>query len=211
MSRWEDFRRQICAGLSMGIAGIPWWTTDIGGFHDGWPEKPEFRELFIRWFQWGCYCPVMRLHGDRKPVENVYRRDGTAVLPSGADNEVWSYGEEAYPILVKYMKRREELRDYIRETMRQAHEAGTPVMRAMFYAFPEDAACAELKDQYMFGDRYLVAPVLEPGATPPPGGGGEGGGGARPRGAGGPGGGGRRALTRKRPATSGMTTCSSSG
>ncbi len=164
MSRWEDFRRQICAGLSMGVAGIPWWTTDIGGFHDGWPEKPEFRELFIRWFEWGCYCPVMRLHGDRKPVENVYRRDGTAVLPSGADNEVWSYGEEAYPILVKYMKRREELRDYIREAMRQAHERGTPVMRAMFYAFPEDPACADMKDQYMFGDRYLVAPVLEAGA-----------------------------------------------
>ena len=164
MSRWEDFRRQICAGLSMGIAGIPWWTTDIGGFHDGWPEKPEFRELFVRWFEWGCYCPVMRLHGDRRPAQPVYRKDGTPVLPSGADNEVWSYGEEAYPILVKYMKRREELRDYIREAMRQAHEDGTPVMRAMFYAFPEDEACAGIRDQYMFGDKYLVAPVLEPGA-----------------------------------------------
>lgn len=164
MSRWEDFRRQICAGLSMGVAGIPWWTTDIGGFHDGWPEDPAFRELFIRWFQWGCYCPVMRLHGDRKPVERVYRQDGTEVLPSGAANEVWSYGEEAYPILVKYMKRREELRDYTRELMRQAHEQGIPLMRAMFYVFPEDPVCAGLKDQYMFGDLYLVAPVLEPGA-----------------------------------------------
>ncbi len=164
MSRWEDFRRQICAGLSMGIAGIPWWTTDIGGFHDGWPERPEFRELFIRWFQWGCYCPVMRLHGDRKPSEKVLRKDGTEALPSGTDNEVWSYGEEAYPILVKYMKRREELRDYVRGLMREAHEAGTPVMRAMFYVFPQDAACAGIKDQYMFGDRYLVAPVLQAGA-----------------------------------------------
>ena len=164
MSRWEDFRRQICAGLSMGVAGIPWWTTDIGGFHDGWPEDPAFRELFIRWFQWGCYCPVMRLHGDRKPVERVYRQDGTEVLPSGAANEVWSYGEEAYPVLVKYMKRREELRDYTRELMRQAHEQGIPLMRAMFYVFPEDPVCADLKDQYMFGDLYLVAPVLEPGA-----------------------------------------------
>ena len=163
MSRWEDFRRQICAGLSMGIAGIPWWTTDIGGFHDGWPEKPEFRELFIRWFQWGCYCPVMRLHGDRKPVERVFRKDGAEVLASGADNEVWSYGEEAYPILVKYMKRREALRDYTREVMREAHEQGKPVMRAMFYEFPEDPECADIADQYMFGSRYLVAPVLNPG------------------------------------------------
>ena len=164
MSRWEDFRRQICAGLSMGVAGIPWWTTDIGGFHDGWPENPEFRELFIRWFEWGCYCPVMRLHGDRKPSEDVCRKNGTQTLGSGAGNEVWSYGEEAYPILVKYMKRREALRDYIRGLMLQAHEAGTPLMRAMFYAFPEDAACADIRDQYMFGDKYLVAPVLEAGA-----------------------------------------------
>ena len=163
MSRWEDFRRQICAGLNMGVAGIPWWTTDIGGFHDGWIDRPEFRELLIRWFQWGCYCPVMRLHGDRKPGERVFRQDGTEVLASGGDNEVWSYGEEAYAILTKYMKRREELRPYVRGLMRQAHEQGTPLMRAMFYAFPEDENCAAIKDQYMFGDKYLVAPVLGPG------------------------------------------------
>ena len=164
MSRWEDFRRQVCAGLSMGVAGIPWWTTDIGGFHDGWPEKPEFRELLIRWFQWGCYCPVMRLHGDRKPVERLFRKDGTEVLPSGADNEVWSYGDEAFPILAKYMKRREELRGYVSALMREAHEEGKPVMRAMFYVFPNDDKCQALKDQYMFGDRFLVAPVLIAGA-----------------------------------------------
>ena len=164
MSRWEDFRRQICAGLSMGCAGIPWWTTDIGGFHDGHIDDPAFRELLIRWFQWGCYCPVMRLHGDRKPGEKVLRRDGTQSLGSGGDNEVWAFGEEAYPILVKYMARREELRPYVRDLMRQAHEEGMPLMRAMFYEFPEDAACAALKDQYMFGSRYLVAPVLYPGA-----------------------------------------------
>ena len=164
MSRWEDFRRQICAGLNMGAAGIPWWTTDIGGFHGGVITDEGFRELLVRWFQWGCYCPVMRLHGDRRPGERVYRADGTEVLSSGGDNEVWSYGEEVYPILVKYMKRREEMRDYVRELMVQAHEHGTPLMRGMWYAFPEDAACADLQDQYMFGDRYLVAPVLECGA-----------------------------------------------
>ncbi|MBQ8162250.1 MAG: glycoside hydrolase family 31 protein [Clostridia bacterium] len=164
MSRWEDFRRQICAGLSMGMAGIPWWTTDIGGFHGGNIESPEFRELLIRWFQWGCYCPVMRLHGDRRPGEQVYRSDGTEVLPSGGDNEIWSYGEEAYPILVKYMKRREELRGYVRGLMLQAHTQGTPLMRAMAYAYPSDPVCPLISDQYMFGDRYLVAPVLEPGA-----------------------------------------------
>ena len=164
MSDWKDFRRQVCAGLSMGVAGIPWWTTDIGGFHAGNPNDPGFRELLIRWFQWGCYCPVMRLHGDRQPSEPVCRKDGTRVLNSGSDNEVWSFGEEAYPILVKYMKRREELRSYIRELMKQAHEEGTPLLRAMWYEFTDDENCSDLMDQYMFGSRFLVAPVLEPEA-----------------------------------------------
>ena len=164
MSHWDDFRRQVCAGLSMGIAGIPWWTTDIGGFHSGRPADPEFRELLVRWFQWGCYCPVMRLHGDRQPGGPIYRKDGREHLFSGTDNEVWSFGDEAYPILVKYLNRREELRDYVRGLMKVAHEDGTPLLRAMFYEFPEDGECADLKDQYMFGDKYLVAPVLEAGA-----------------------------------------------
>ena len=164
MSDWTYFRRQVCAGLSMGAAGIPWWTTDIGGFHGGWTEKPEFRELLIRWFQWGCYCPVMRIHGDRQPSQSVYRKDGTPVLSSGSDNEVWSFGEEAYPILEKYMHRREALRPYVRQLMAEAHENGTPLLRGMYYEFPDDPACDLLQDQYMFGSRYLAAPVMEAGA-----------------------------------------------
>jgi alpha-D-xyloside xylohydrolase len=164
LCRWEDFRRQVCAGLSMGIAGIPWWTTDIGGFNGGNPDDPAFRELLIRWFQWATYCPVMRLHGDRQPAQEVRRADGTRVLNSGADNEVWSFGEEAYPILVRYMKRREELRDYVRGLMREAHETGKPLLRAMFYVFAQDERCADIRDQYLFGDTYLVAPVLQAGA-----------------------------------------------
>ncbi len=164
MSDWAYFRRQICAGLSMGAAGIPWWTTDIGGFHAGNPGDPGFRELLIRWFQWGCYCPVMRLHGDRQPSQPVYRRDGTRALNSGSGNEVWSFGEEAYPLLEKYLRRREALRPYVRALMAEAHEKGTPLLRGMYYEFPEDEQCSLLRDQYMFGDKYLVAPVTEPGA-----------------------------------------------
>ena len=163
-SSWTDFRRQVCAGLSIGAAGIPWWTTDIGGFHSGDPQKPEFRELLIRWFQWGCYCPVMRLHGDRQPPQPVYRKDGVRALNSGSDNEVWSFGEEAYPILVKYLRRREEMREYVRGLMKTAHEEGIPLLRGMYYEFPEDRNCDLLRDQYMFGGKYLVAPVLEAGA-----------------------------------------------
>ena len=164
MCDWTYFRRQVCAGLSMGAAGIPWWTTDIGGFHNGDPSDEGFRELLVRWFQWGCYCPVMRLHGDRRPTQKVFHKDGTPALFSGSDNEVWSYGEEAYPILVKYMKRREELRPYVRGLMAEAHESGTPLLRGMYYEFPDQPECTALRDQYMFGAKYLVAPVMEPGA-----------------------------------------------
>ena len=148
----------------MGIAGIPWWTTDIGGFHGGDPNDENFRELFVRWFQWGAFCPVMRLHGDREPRQPQYGTTGGASCRSGAANEVWSYGEKVYEICVKYLNIREKLRDYTRKLMKEAHEKGTPVMRTMFYEFPDDEKCWTVEDQYMYGDRYLVAPVLYQGA-----------------------------------------------
>lgn len=162
-SSWESFRCQITAGLNMGLAGIPWWTTDIGGFHGGDPNDEAFRELFVRWFQWGAFCPVMRLHGDREPRQPQHGTTGGATCRSGAPNEVWSYGEKVYEICVKYLKIREQLRDYIRNLMKDAHERGTPVMRPCFYDFPEDKQCWEVEDQYMFGAKYLCAPVLYPG------------------------------------------------
>ena len=164
-SSWSSFRNQLAAGLSMGIAGIPWWTTDIGGFHGGDPNDPKFRELFIRWFQWGTFCPVMRLHGDREPRQPQYGTTGGSTCCSGAPNEVWSYGPEVYEICKKYMLIREELRDYTRGLMRQAHEKGTPVMRTLFYEFPRDPRCWEVSEQYMYGDKYLCCPVFEPDIT----------------------------------------------
>lgn len=85
----------------MGIAGIPWWTTDIGGFHGGNIHDPKFHELLIRWFQWGVFSPVMRLHGNRDPqiLPAQPYRDGIAQCPTGAPNEVWSYGEEVCEVL----------------------------------------------------------------------------------------------------------------
>ncbi len=159
-SSFSSMRNQLTAGLNMGIAGIPWWTTDIGGFHGGDPGAKEFRELFVRWFQWGTFCPVMRLHGDREPFTPPADTAGSAVFGSGAANEVWSYGEEVYEICKKYLKIREELRPYIRDTMAEAHEKGTPVMKPLFYLFPEDKQCWEIEDEYMFGNSILVAPVL---------------------------------------------------
>jgi alpha-D-xyloside xylohydrolase len=163
-SSFASMENQLKAGLNMGLAGIPWWTTDIGGFHGGDPNDPAFRECVIRWFQYGAFSPVFRLHGDREPAGAPLGTEGGGLCWSGAPNEVWSYGEEAYPIFVKYMELREQLRPYIRGLMEAAHKKGTPVMRPLFYDFPSDAAAWEIEDQYMFGPDYLVAPILQLGA-----------------------------------------------
>jgi len=163
-SSWSSLRNQLAAGLNMGIAGLPWWTTDIGGFHGGVPGDEGFCELFVRWFQWGAFCPVMRLHGDREPKQPQHGTTGGATCLSGAPNEVWSYGPEVYEICKKYMLIREDMRNYTRKLMREAHEKGTPVMRTLFYEFPQDKKCWEVgSSQYMYGDKYLCCPVLEPG------------------------------------------------
>ena len=163
-SSYEDLRKQICAGLHMGLAGIPWWTTDIGGFHGGVTEDEGFRELLIRWFQFGTFCPVMRIHGSRLPFTPIVSKAGEVREKTGADNEIWSFGEEAYPVLRKFIGIRERMRDYTRELMRQAHEKGSPVMRTLFYEFPADDNCWDITDSYMFGPDILVAPVVHEGA-----------------------------------------------
>jgi alpha-D-xyloside xylohydrolase len=163
-SGFESLRNQLAAGLNMGIAGIPWWTTDIGGFHGGRLDDPRFHELFVRWFAYGAFCPVMRLHGDREPHGPPLGTSGSAAVASGAGNEVWSYTDEVYEICGKYLFLREKLRPYITDLMKEASEKGSPVMRPLFYDFPADKLAWEVEDQYMFGPNYLVAPVLYEGA-----------------------------------------------
>lgn len=158
-SSWSSFENQLAAGLNMGIAGLSWWTTDIGGFHGGDPNDEAFRELFVRWFQWGTFCPVMRLHGDREP------KQGKEASSSGAGNEVWSYGERVYEICKTYMSIREQLRNYTRSLMAEAHEKGSPVIRPMFYEFPEDPRCWDCSaTTYMYGDALLCCPVTKANA-----------------------------------------------
>jgi alpha-D-xyloside xylohydrolase len=164
-STWPDFRRQITAGIHMGVAGIPWFTTDIGGFHDGHVDDPAFHELLIRWFQFATFCPVMRMHGDRKPAEPVVAADGSRRLASGAANEIWSFGDDVYRVLRHYIHLRELLRPYSRKVMRAAHEDGQPVMRGLFHDFAHDGRCWDVADQYLYGPDLLVAPVIEPGVT----------------------------------------------
>ena len=154
---FRTLREQLAAGLSMGMAGIPWWTTDIGGFHGGDQDDPDYREVFVRWFQFGAFCPVFRLHGyrlHREPSANPAKAD------TGGPNEVWSYGEEVYEILKRYLFLREEMRPYIEKTMRKTADEGSPVIRPLFFDFPADPAAVAVEDQFMFGDDVLVAPIL---------------------------------------------------
>lgn len=162
-STFESLRKQLKAGLNVSLCGIPWWTTDIGGFINGDPEDEEFRELIVRWFQFGVFCPVFRLHGFRLPypVRDILNPDG--YCGSGGPNEVWSFGETAYHIIVKYMQIRERIRPYIMKQMELASQKGTPVMRPLFYDFPEDSKVYDIGDEYMFGPDLLVAPVVEKG------------------------------------------------
>ena len=146
-STFDSLRKQLKAGLNVAMCGIPWWTTDIGGFINGDPESEEFRELMIRWFEFGVFCPIFRLHGFRLPypVRDILNPDG--YCGSGGPNEVWSFGEEAYEIIRRYMYVREELKPYIMKQMKLASEDGTPVMRPLFYDFCGDKNVYDIWDE----------------------------------------------------------------
>lgn len=154
---WDSLRQQIRAGLSIAVSGIPWWTTDIGGFHGGDARDPAYRELMIRWFQFGVFCPLFRLHGDREP------RTPTSFAQTGGPNEVWSFGEEAYGIIGGLLRLRERLRPYIHDQMRAAARTGLPPMRPLFVDYPADGPSWTVDDEFLFGPDILVAPVAEAG------------------------------------------------
>jgi len=154
---WSSLQQQIRAGLNIAVSGIPWWTTDIGGFHGGDARDPAYQELMVRWFQFGVFCPLFRLHGDREP------RTPTSFAQTGGPNEVWSFGEEAYEIIAGLLRLRERLRPYIHEQMREAARTGLPPMRPLFVDFPTDSRVWTVDDEFLFGPDILVAPVAEPG------------------------------------------------
>jgi alpha-D-xyloside xylohydrolase len=154
---FASLRTQIKAGLNVMMSGIPWWTTDIGGFHGGDPDDPGYRELLVRWFQYGTFCPLFRLHGFRGSGHDF----GTAV--TGLPNEVWSYGDAAYPILADHLRLRERLRPYIMRQMRAAAATGLPPMRPLFLEFPDDSRAWRVEDAFLLGPDLLVAPVTEAG------------------------------------------------
>jgi len=160
MPTFEALKDQICAGLNMAIAGIPWWTTDIGGFDYGDPSNEDYQELYMRWFEYATFCPVLRLHGYRAPYRPADpTAKGAGQCYSGGDNEIWSHGELAFKVSRDHIMLRERMKPYLTSVMDKAHENGTPPMRPLFYDFPSDKKCWDIEDEYMFGDDILVCPI----------------------------------------------------
>jgi alpha-D-xyloside xylohydrolase len=167
---WDTLRRQIPTGLDFAASGITYWSNDTGGWQylpdEHHPaRKPlldpsdaranvggydDYPELYTRWFQYAAFLPIFRAHGSRNA------------------NEVWSYGKEAEPILEKYLRLRYQLMPYIYSLGYQTWLTGAPFMRALPLDFPNDPKVADLRDEYMFGPAFLVAPVTEQGATSRP-------------------------------------------
>ncbi len=151
-SDWLSFRRQVPAGLNFALSGIPYWTTDIGGFVFGNTRDPAFRELFVRWFQYGTFNPILRVHGTRSPDEN----------------ELWSYGPDAQTILVNFDRLRYRMLPYIYSlAWKTTSEAYTP-MRPLVMDFRSDYRAQNTGDQFMFGPAFLVNPVTDAAATTRP-------------------------------------------
>lgn len=161
-STFESLSEQVKAGLNMSVCGIPWWNTDIGGFWGGDTQSDDFRELIVRWFQFGVFSPVMRVHGNRNR-HGEKKRD--VKEPTGDPNEIWSFGERNYAILKDLVLLRDRLRPYIEKQMKTASDKGYPVMRPMFFDYPDDEVCYTLGEQYMFGDDILFAPIVNRGQT----------------------------------------------
>jgi alpha-D-xyloside xylohydrolase len=155
---FASLRVQIKAGLNVMLSGIPWWTTDIGGFHGGDPDDPAYREVLVRWFQYGTFCPLFRLHGFRGPAQVL--EPGMTGLP----NEIWSYGDEVYEILAEHLRLRERLRPYVMRQMRTTAETGVPPMRPLFLEFPDDPGSWLVEDTFLLGPDLLVAPITAAGA-----------------------------------------------
>ena len=148
-SDFFSFRRQIPAGLNFALSGIPYWTTDIGGFVSVKSDDPAYRELFVRWFQYGAFCPIFRVHGTR----------------STDQNEIWSYGPEAQAILTKFDRLRYRLLPYIYSMAWMTTNQSYTPMRPLAMDFRDDVRALNIGDQYMYGPAFLVSPVTEPAAT----------------------------------------------
>jgi len=168
-SSFEQLRSQVPQGVHASLSGIPWWTTDVGGYGCGGPNEPNdspyMQELIVRWYQFGAFCPVFRTHGCRAGPSEPDTDECRPSQGSCGFNEVWSYGNETQKILEKYIRLRATLKPYIQELAQNVSARGVPTMRPLWWEFPEDKLTVGVDDQYMLGPELLVAPVTEQGST----------------------------------------------
>jgi len=147
-SYW-GLRHQVAAGLNFALSGFPYWTTDIGGYwppHDNPLDDPKFQELYVRWFEYGIFCPIFRTHGHRPR------------------NELWAY-DKVEPILINYDKLRYRLLPYIYSLAWRVTNEDYTIQRPLVIDWRTDATTRDVGDQFMFGPAVLVSPVLQPDAT----------------------------------------------
>jgi len=145
---FESFKRQVPQGINSCVSGIPYWTSDIGGYHLNWgaPDwsKPEYRELFTRWFQFGSFCPIFRIHG--KGERAIFSKN---------------WDDKTRAILVKYDKLRYRLLPYIYSLAGKVTTDNYTIMRSLAFDFRNDKNVYNIPDQYMFGPAFMVNPVTE--------------------------------------------------
>jgi alpha-D-xyloside xylohydrolase len=143
-ANWETLRRQVTAGLEFAMTGFPYWTTDIGGFfrpRDQYTSS-QYHELLIRWFQFGAFCPIFRIHGYQ------------------SETEMWKYGPEVEPILRKYDDLRYRLLPYIYSAAWGVTNRNETMMQALPLVYPKQPALQSIGDEFLFGDSLLISPVL---------------------------------------------------
>lgn len=152
-STFEAFRSSVIAGLTSGMSGLPFWGWDLAGFHGDIPTA----ELYVRSAQMAAFCPVMQYHAESK---GEFNQDRTPWNVAERTGKPW-----VLTLYKRYADLRMNLLPYIYDQAIRTSRTGIPLMRAMAFAYPDDPRCARLKEQYLFGDALLVAPVMEEGRT----------------------------------------------
>lgn len=168
-STFEQLASMVPQGVHAAMSGIPWWTTDVGGYGCGNTNENNgkyMRELIVRWYEFGLFSPVFRTHGCRAGPSEPDTKACANVHQSCGYNEIWSYGNMTETLLTKIVAfRHNTLVPYIAALDVNVTKFGVPTMRPLAYEFPLDHGCRGINDQFMLGPKYLVAPVTEQGAT----------------------------------------------